>query len=157
MKHLRKFEELNYSTYTSAVDKLGQYGQRGRADRIKAHAEEMELLHINDMKFDILVGESRTFPGAKYSSVQVMRETSSKAILMIFKSGDNTHRVLANISPDGTIVWRDFNKFANRRSVNEYQKAIRLLASFNPAVKKLIEEMSLTPESLNVVSRTFYI
>lgn len=157
MKYLRKFEELKYSTYSSAVDKLSQYGQKSRAERIKSHAEEMELLHINDMKFDILVGESRTFPGAKYQSVQVMRETASKAILMVFSSGDNTHRVLANINADGTIVWRDFNKFANRRSVNEYQRAIRLLASFNPAVKKLVDEMGLSPESLNVVSRTFYI
>lgn len=157
MKHLRKFEELNYSTYTNAAVRLSQHGQRAKALKLSSHAQEMEMKKINQMSFDILVGETRPFNDAKYKSVNVLRESGAKGIVCIFESGNNTHRVLSTINNDGTVVWRDYNKFANRKSVNEYQKLLRMLGEFQPEVKKLLEEMNLEPSSLTVVSRTFYI
>lgn len=157
MRHLKKFEELDYSTYTKAADKLAQHGQKARAEKIRAHASERELESVKRMTFDILVGETRSFNDAKFKSASTIRESGSKGILCIFESGTNTHRVFSTINPDGSVVWRDYNKFANRKSVNEYQKLIRLLSTFQPEIKKLLEEMNLTPEKLIVVSRSFYI
>ena len=157
MKHLRKFEELDYSTYSSAAAKLKQHGQKARAAKLSSHAEEMEMKRINQMSSDILVGETRPFNDAKYKSVNVLRESGAKGIVCIFESGNNTHRVLSTINADGSVIWRDYNKFANRKSVNEYQKLLRMLGEFQPEVKKLLEEMNLTPDSLKVVPRTFYI
>ncbi len=157
MKHLIKFEELDYSTYASAANKIKQHGQSDRATKISSHSIEMESKKIKDMSFDILVGP-KEFPGAKFHSIQVLRESSSKGILMIFESGNtNTHKILATVKDDGSVVWRDYNKFANRRSVNEYQKALKLLANFQQDFKKMIDEMGLSPESLTIVPRTFYI
>lgn len=157
MKHLRKFEELDYSTYTNAASRLKQHGQRAKALKLSSHADDMEMKKINQMSFDVLVGETRPFNDAKFKSVGVLRESGAKGVVCIFESGNNTHRVLSTINNDGSVVWRDYNKFANRKSVNEYQKLLRMLGEFQPEVKKLLEEMSLTPESLTVVSRTFYI
>lgn len=157
MKHLRKFEELNYSTYTNTAGKFKQHGQSSRSQRLITHAYEMEARKINQMSFDILVGETRTFDDAKFKSASVIRESGAKGILCIFESGNNTHRVLSTINPNGDIVWRDYNKFVNRKSVNEYQKLLKTLSTFHPDIKKLLEEMKLTSDSIRVVSRTFYI
>lgn len=158
MKHLRKFEELDYSTYMSAADKLAAHGQKGKSDRLRGHAEEMEMKRINEMSFDILVGETRTFNDAKFSKATISREKNAYGIMCIFNSEPNhTHRVYATINNDGSIDWREYNKFANRKSVNEYQKLLKLLASFQPEVKKLLAEMKLDSSQLRVVSRTFYV
>lgn len=158
MKHLRKFEELDYSTYKSAADKLSHHGQKSRAEKLRSHAEEMEMNKINELSFDILVGETRAFNNAKFFKATVSRESNSNGILCIFTSEpNNTHRVFATLNEDGSVVWREYNKFVNRKSVNDYQRLLRMLANFNVEIKKLLTEMNLTPDSLKVVSRTFYI
>jgi hypothetical protein len=158
MKHLSKFEELDYSTYTSAATKLFGHGQKARAEKVKSHAAEIEKKKIDQLSFDILVGDTKTFHDAKFQSVQINRERESKAILITFTSGNNnTHRVSATVNSDGTIVWRDNNKFANRKSVNNYQKAIKLLSEFHPEVIKMLDDMGLNASDLSVISRTFYI
>jgi hypothetical protein len=158
MKHLRKFEELDYSTYKSAADKLSQYGQKSRAEKIRLHAEEMEMNKINELSFDILVGETRIFNNAKFFKATVSRESNANGILCIFTSEpNNTHRVLATLNKDGSVAWREYNKFANRKSVNDYQKLLKMLANFNEEIKKLLIEMNLTPDDIKVISRTFYI
>ena len=158
MKHIRKFEELNYETYISASDKLSQHGQKQRGEKVKSHAIESETKKIKDISFDILVGDTRIFNDAKFHSVRVMREKNANAVMVVFESlPNNTHRVLATINPDGTVTWRDFNKFASRKSVNDYQSALRKLAGFEPDLKKMVEEMGLKPSELRVVPRTFYV
>ena len=158
MKHLRKFEELDYSTYLSAADKLASHGQKNKADRLRGHADEMEMKKINQMSFDILVGETRSFPDAKFSKATISREKNAYGVMCIFTSEPNhTHRVYATINSDGSVDWREYNKFANRKSVNEYQKLLKLLATFQPDLKKLLDEMGLEPSQLKVTSRTFYV
>jgi YD repeat-containing protein len=158
MKHLRKFEELDYSTYISAADKLSQYGQKTKADRLKSHADQMEMNRINEISFDILVGETRVFNNAKFIKANVSRESNANGILCVFNSEpNNTHRIFATINKDGTVVWRDYNKFANRKSVNDYQRLLKMIANFNVEIKKLLSEMNLTPADIKVESRTFYI
>lgn len=158
MKHLRKFEELDYSTYISAADKLSSHGQKTKADRLRSHADEMEMKKINEMSFDVLVGETRVFNNAKFLKASTLRESNANGILCIFTSEpNNIHRIFATLNDDGTVVWRDYNKFANRKSVNDYQRLLRMVAKFNNEVKKLLSEMNLTPDDIKVVQRTFYI
>lgn len=164
MNYIKKFEELDYSTYISAADRLSQHGQKSRAEKIKSHAVSGEMKKINDMSFDILVGDSRVFNNAKFHSVQVMREKNANGVMMIFTSdpssgrgSSNTHKVLSTINNDGSVTWRDFNKFASRRSVNDYQTALRKISEIQPDIKKMMEDMNLSPSDLRVVSRTFYI
>ncbi len=157
MKHLKKFEELNYSTYTSAADKLAKHGQKSRSIDIMTHANEMEHKSIKSMTFDILVGETRTFNDAKFEKMMVSREKEAIGIAVIFKSDSNTHSVLSTLNKDGSVVWKESNKFANRISVNKFQKVLRVLAAFQPDFKKLLDEMGILPENIKVVPRTFYI
>lgn len=157
MKYLRKFnEELQHSTYSSAADKLKSHGQRDRADKMISHSIGNQTQQIKKMSFDILVGP-KEFKNAKFEKAQTLRESGSKGVTLIFSSGENnTHRILASVKENGDVVWRDGNKFSNRKSVNDFQKALRSLASFQSDIKKMIEEIGLTPDSLNVVTRTFY-
>jgi hypothetical protein len=157
MRYLRKFEELDYSTYMDASNRMKQHGQISKGEKLSSHAENMEMKKINQMSFDVLVGETRPFNDAKFKSVSVLRQSGAKGIVCIFESGNNTHRIFSTINPDGSIVWRDSNKFVNRKSVNEYEKLVKKLATFHPEVKKLLDEMNLTPDKLKVVARTFYI
>ena len=158
MKHLKTFEELDYSTYMRAASELSQHGQKKRSDDIRKHAEQMEMKKINEMSFDVLVGETRVCNDAKFQKVNVIRESEANGILCVFNSQpNNTHRILATINDDGTVVWRDYNKFANRKSVNDYQRMLRTLATFNSELIKLLDEMGLTPNKISVVSRSFYI
>jgi hypothetical protein len=56
MKNLKKFEELDYSTYMSAADKMAGYGQVKKAEEVKSHAKNMAMSVIKNVRFDILVG-----------------------------------------------------------------------------------------------------
>jgi hypothetical protein len=155
MRIIKFFEEFNHHTYMSAADKLKKHGQKDRANKIISHSVEMESKKISTMSFDILVGP-REFPGAKYEKTMVMRESGSKGITFIFTSGNNTHRILTTVSENGGISWRDGNKFANRKSVNDFQKLVSTLSTFDKEIIKLMDEMNLTSDILKVISRTFY-
>lgn len=157
MKHIKKFEDLDYTTYVNAADKMSAFGQKSRADKVRSHADKTQMDKINETLFDILVGESRVYSGAKFLSAQAMKEKNSIGILCVFTSGNNTHKVLATLENDGTLVWRDYNKFANRKSVNEYLKAVKILATTQQDIKRLLEEINIKPEELKVAARTFYL
>jgi hypothetical protein len=73
MKHLRKFEELDYSTYMSAADKMAGYGQVKKAEEVKAHAKNMSMMLIKNMEFDILVGNVKEFPMAKFLNARIFK------------------------------------------------------------------------------------
>src|ERR1035437_3820177 len=100
MKHLKTFEELNYSTYRSAANKIAKHGQKSRAIDIMSHATAMEHKNIKSMTFDILVGEAKVFPGAKFEKLMVSREKGEIGIMMVFKSENNNHNVLATRSEE---------------------------------------------------------
>ena len=60
MKHIKLFEELNFTTYKSAADKLRALGHGGRADDILAHAATKTKHIYSDLgavKFRIIVPE----------------------------------------------------------------------------------------------------
>ena len=109
------------------------------------------------MSFDILVGETKTFSGAKFEKMIISKETESIGIDMIFKSDNNTHNVLSSLDKTGSVVWKDKNKFVNRISVNKFQKVIRILSSFQPDFKRMLDEMDLSPDQIKVIPRTLYI
>lgn len=46
MKHIKTYEDLDYNTYKSAADKLGEYGHKKRPDNLKKHAEIMKKKNI---------------------------------------------------------------------------------------------------------------
>ena len=98
MKHLRKFEELDYSTYMSAADKISSYGQTDRAEEIKTHAVNMARQIIDSMSFGILVGNVRPFPNAKFHTARIFKSGTAYTLQVIFKSDDNTHIVTSSIS-----------------------------------------------------------
>lgn len=158
MKHLKKFEELDYSTYMNASKEVTSMGQSKKGEEFRKHAKEMEMKKINTMSFDILVGDVRTFNDAKYISTDIIREVGAKGFIVNFESsGGNTHRVFTTLNSDGSVVWRDYNKFSNRKSVNEFQSLLQMISSFQPDMIKMLDEMNLKPENLKVVQRTFYI
>lgn len=158
MKHLRKFEELDYSTYKSAADKLQSLGQKGKAKDMMSHAIEHEKQKTNMFSFNILVGDVKTFPDAKFVSLDVARESQAYSLIAVFKSGENnTHTVRAVISRDGAITWREGgNKFADRKSTNDFLKLIKMVSHYQESLIKLLDEMKLTTDQLSIVSRTFY-
>jgi len=61
---------MNYSTYISAAEKLSSLGQKQKALNFINHANELERKKINELKFNILVGEVRPFKDAKFHSAQ---------------------------------------------------------------------------------------
>ena len=83
---------MNYSTYASAAEKLSSFGQKQKALALIKHASDLEQKKINDLKFNILVGEVRPFKDAKFHSAQVLREREANTIMCIFQSDANTHR-----------------------------------------------------------------
>lgn len=157
MKHLKKFEELDYSTYTSAADKLASFGQKTRSSELRSHGVEMERKKIENYSFDILVGEVKTVPNAKFKSLSIVRESQAYSLVSIFESSAGTHRVSSILNDDGTIMWRDNNKFSNRKSVNNFSIVLKLLSKYQPDFVKLLEELGLTTDQLQIVHRTFYI
>jgi hypothetical protein len=156
MKHLRKFEELDYSTYMSAADKIASYGQTKRSEEIKAHAKDMARMIINDMDFDILVGSVRPFPGAKFHTGRVFKSGTAWTLQVIFKSGENTHNVTCQLTVGGEITWTEGNKFMNRKSAIKFQQLVQQLAKYQPDFVGFLNEYQLNSDDLKVVLRTFY-
>lgn len=157
MKHLRKFEELDYSTYMSAADKLASYGQTDRAKEIRSHAVDMSRKEIDSMTFGILVGNVRPFPDAKFTSLDIFKSGSGWIMNSVFQSGNNTHKVTSSISDTGEITWMEGNKFLDRRSVLNFQKMIVKLCESQDDLQSFLSENGLSPEDLKPVLRTFYV
>ena len=156
MKHLRKFEELNYSTYMSAADKLSGFGQTARSKEVKDHAVNMSRKVVDDMTFGIMVGDVKPFPDAKFTSLDIFRTGEGWTLQAVFQSGNNTHRIGCSVSNTGEVAWRDGNKFIDRKSVVKFQKAIISLAHSQDELVNYLKETGLQPEDLRLVQRTFY-
>ena len=106
MKHIRKFEELDYSTYISAADKLEDFGQIDRAKELRTHAVNMSRREVDSMTFGILVGDIRPFPEAKFHEMSLFRSGESFLLRTIFNSGNNTHRIDSVVNPKtGDVTW----------------------------------------------------
>jgi len=156
MKHLRKFEELDYSTYTSAADKMASYGQTDKAEEIRSHAKKMARMIIDNMTFGILVGNVRNFPSAKFDSGRIFKSGNAYTLQVIFKSDDNTHIVNSKVTDNGEIAWTDGNKFMNRGSVIKFQQLVQQLGKFQPDFVSFLNENDLKTDDFKVVLRTFY-
>lgn len=149
---------MNYSTYISAAEKLSSFGQKQRASLFIKHANELEQKKIDDLKFNILVGEVRPFKDARFHSVQVIREREANSIMCIFQSDiNNTHRINAKIKPGGEVQWSDGNLFLDRQSVKSYERLLDYLTSYQNDVQKLLGEIEVKREDLKIVNRSFYI
>ena len=157
MKHLRKFEELDYSTYMSAADKLAAYGQTDRAKEIRSHAVDMSRKEIDSMTFGILVGNVRPFPDAKFTSLDIFKSGSGWIMNSVFQSGNNTHKVTSSVSPTGDITWMEGNKFLDRKSVKNFEELIVILCDVQDDLKGFLSENGLEPKNFKTVLRTFYI
>jgi hypothetical protein len=156
MKHLRKFEELEHSTYISAADKISSYGQTDRAAEIRSHANKMARMIIDNMTFGILVGSVRTFPSAKFDNGRIFKSGNAYTLQVIFKSDDNTHIVTSKVTNDGEITWTDGNKFMNRGSAIKFQQLVQQLGKFQSDFVSFLNEYDLKTDDFKVVLRTFY-
>lgn len=156
MKHLRKFEELDYSTYMSAADKMASYGQTARAEVVRKHAITMARKVIDSMVFGILVGGVRTFPDAKFESARIFKAGTAWSLQVIFSSAQNTHSVNCRVLENGEITWAEGNKFMNRGSALKFQQLIQQLSKFQPDFLGFLNEYGLEIEDIKVVLRTFY-
>jgi len=148
---------MKYSTYIAAAERLSILGQKKKASALVDHAIMQERKKIDELNFNILVGEVRNFNGAKFHSVQVLREREANTLMCIFNSNVNTHRICANLRPGGDVVWSDGNLFSDRQSVRSYEKLLACLSSYHPEIKKLLSEIEVSRESIKVVGRTFYV
>ena len=148
---------MDYKTYISAAKQVSTLGQKDLSLRFIKHAELLEEMKIIDMKFDILVGEVKSFNNAKFQSARVIREKEGNTIIFIFASGENTHRVNVTVNKDGSVSWLDGNKFSNRQSVNSFIKLFKHLRNYKKDIIKLLDELSLTETNLKFSNRTFYI
>ncbi len=157
MKHLIKFEELDYSTYMRAADKMSSYGQTSRAKELRDHAKDMSRRIVDDMTFNILVGGTRAYPDAKLTKIDVFKTSGSWILTAIFNSPTNNHMVTCYLEKSGDIQWKDNNKFADRKSAMLFQKAIISLCNSNDDLQRYLSENSLTTENLRVTLRTFYV
>ncbi len=157
MKHLAKFEELDYSTYMRAADKISSYGQTARAKELRDHAKDMARKVVDNMTFNILVGGTRTFPDARITKIDVFKTSGSWILSAVFESESNTHMVTCYLENSGEIHWKDNNKFADRKSAMTFQNALMSLSNSNDDFQRYLSENSLTPENLRVVLRTFYV
>ena len=157
MKHLRKFEELNYSTYMSFADKVAAKGQSELADEARYHAVNISRKTIDNMTFGILVGGVRPFPEAKFTSSEIFKSGNGWIMNSVFQSGNNTHKVTSSVSPTGDITWMEGNKFLDRKSVLNFQKMIVKLCESQDDLQSFLSENGLGPENLKPVLRTFYV
>jgi hypothetical protein len=148
---------MEYSTYVSAAEKFKSFGQVQLSVRTMEHAHEMERKKIADLDFDILVGKTREFKGARFSEFRLLREKESNTIMIIFESSSNTHRINATIKSDGTLVWHDGNLFLNRKSVKSLERLVSHIANYRRDLQKLLKEMGLSTSDLKISTRTFYI
>lgn len=154
---------MNYTTYISAAEKLTTFGQKNKSMCIIKHAIEMEERKIKELEFDILVGEVKPFNDAKFISARVIREKEGNTIMFIFASGSpfglnsNTHRINTTINKDGSIKWHEGNLFLNRKSVKSFDKLVKHLFNYQKDMIKVLTELSLNKDAINILSRTFYI
>jgi hypothetical protein len=148
---------MKYSTYISTAEKMSSLGQKKKASIMVAHAIEQQRKRINDLKFNILVGEVRPFKDAKFHSAQVLREREANTVTFIFKSDSNTHRIGARLKKDGSFLWSDGNLFLDRFSVRSFEKLVEYLSSYQPDIQKLLSEIEVDKESIKVINRTFYL
>ena len=156
MKHLRTFEELDYSTYMSAADKIASYGQEKRAEDIRSHAKGMSMKLIEMMEFDILVGNVKEFPKAKFHSARIFKSGTAWVLQVILHSGENTHSITSRVSNEGEIMWQEGNKFMNRKSAIKFGQLIEQLCQFQPDFVSFLKENGLNSGDLNIVQRTYY-
>ena len=148
---------MDYTTYISAANQVSSLGQTDLSKNFIKHANSLEERKITDLKFDVLVGSTKTFSGAKYDSFRVIREKESVTLMFIFKSGENTHRINATLNNDGRITWCDGNLFSNRVSVNSFIKLIYHLTNYNKNILDVLKEKQISLNDLRVIKRTFYI
>jgi hypothetical protein len=148
---------MEYTTYISAAEQIKTFGQVDLAKRMVEHADFIEKRKIQDLQFDILVGKTREFKGAKFTDARILREKESNTIMFIFESSANTHRINATIKSDGTLVWHEGNLFLNRKSVKSLERLVTHIANYRRDLQKLLKEMGLETSNLNVSTRTFYI
>jgi hypothetical protein len=148
---------MKYSTYISAAEKLSSFGQKQKAIDLIDHANDLERKKINNLKFNILVGEVRPFKNAKFHSALIVKEKEANTIMCIFQSDTNTHRVNAKIKQGGEIRWSDGNLFLDRQSVKSYEKLLGHLTNYRNDVQKLLGDIDLNRDDLKVVNRSFYI
>ena len=158
MKHIRKFEELDYSTYISAADKLEDFGQIDRAKELRTHAVNMSRREVDEMTFGILVGDVRPFPEAKFQEMSLFRSGESFLLRTIFNSGNNTHRIDSVVNPKtGDVTWSEGNKFLEKRSTMKFQKLVDAISKNQDDFQSFFVESKLTSTDLKVVFRTFYV
>lgn len=156
MKNIKTFEELNHSTYMSAAKKIGELGQKNKADSIYNHADKIAKMGIQHMKFNISVG-AKNIENAKFDSMSVYKSGNGYVLQTVFKSGEsNVHRVNSSVLANGNITWRDGNKFGDRKSVVTFQKLIHEVSRFQQDFIKFFSDTGLTSEDLSLVPRTFY-
>ena len=157
MKHLRKFEELDYSTYMSFADEVDAAGQSELADEAREHAVDIVRKEIDKMTFGILVGRVRPFPDAKFTSLDIFKSGSGWVMNVVFQSDNNTHKVTSSVSPSGQITWMEGNKFLDRKSVKNFEELIVILCDVQDDLKGFLSENGLEPKNFKTVLRTFYI
>jgi hypothetical protein len=148
---------MRYTTYISAADKLSALGQKELAKKFLTHANDIVNKRVSEFDFDILVGQVKTFNGAKFAETRILREKEANTIMFIFKSGTNTHRINTTLRHNGEIVWHDGNHFSNRKSVRSFEKLIQIIVEYSMDAQKLLAEMQISPSSLKVIQRTFYL
>jgi hypothetical protein len=157
MKHLRKFEELDYSTYMRAADKMFNYGQTKKSEEVKVHAKNMAMTIIKNMDFDILVGSVKQFPGAKFLNARIFKSGTAWTLQVMFEStGDYTHNVMSRVTEGGEISWQEGNKFMNRKSVIKFGQLIEQLCQFQPDFVGFLKEYNLNSGDLKLIQRTYY-
>ena len=158
MKHLRKFEELDYSTYMSAADKMANYGQVKKSEEVKAHAKNMYMMIIKNMEFDILVGNVKEFPMAKFISARIFKSGTAWTLQTMFESnGGYTHNVISKVTNEGEVSWQEGNKFMNRKSVIKFGQLIEQLCLFQPDFVGFLKEYNLNSGDLKLIQRTYYL
>ena len=158
MKHLRKFEELDYSTYMSAADKMAAYGQTKKAEEVRSHAKKMAMMLIQNMDFDILVGSVKEFPGAKFDNARIFKSGTAWTLQVIFQSSGNyTHSVMSKVTDTGEITWQEGNKFMNRKSAIKFGQLIEQLCIFQPDFVGFLKEYNLNGSDLKLIQRTYYL
>lgn len=149
---------MKYSTYVSAAERLSLLGQKKKAAEFLAHALKQERKKIDQLNFDILVGEVRPFRDAKFHSAQILRERESNTLMCLFQSESvNTHKICATIRQNGEVSYSDGNLFLDRKSVRSFEKLLEFLIGYQPDVKKLLDESGIDQKSIRVLNRTFYI
>lgn len=157
MRRLKKFEELNYSTYASAADKIDKLGQKEKSEELLRHGLKMSRKFSDEATFSIVVGDVREFPSAKFESLNIFKSYGVWTLRAIFKSDSvNTHRIDSTVSNDGKIEWKDGNKFLDKKSTLRFQGVINEISSFQLDFQSFFSETGLTTEDLKLVLRTYF-